>query len=98
MRQAIEKIPLAEKNFVVHGIQMLRDDSSVRQFAVCVLGVAHRERFYRGVTDLRHQGGHSAGIHASAEKNAERHVTHQVTAHSLLQHLPVGLDVVTLRM
>jgi len=97
MRQAIEEILLADENFVVKRIQMIGNNAGIRQFAICVFRVAHRESLDRSTTDLCHQRGHRAGVDAAAEKNAERHITHQVAAHRLLQHFPVRLDVVTLR-
>ena len=77
---------------------MLGDYAGVGQFAVRIFGVTHGKSFDRSAANFCHQCSHGAGINAAAEKDAERHIAHQMAAHRLLQHLPVGLDVVTLRL
>ena len=92
--ERVEEILLAEKNLVMNRVQMLGDDTGIRQFAVGIFGVAHGKSFDRGAADLGHQRRHRTGVDATAEEDSERNIAHQVTANGLLQQVAIGVDVI----
>src|SRR5712692_4841374 len=76
---------------------MLRDFEGIRQFAVRLLAVSHRESLDRFAPDSGGQRSHCAGVKSSAQKYAQRHIAHKMAGHALFQQLAVGLDVETAR-
>ena len=61
------------------------DDPRIGQFAVALLSVTDRKSLDRRFTNLSHQGGYCAGIHAPTQENAERNVAHQAHADDIFE-------------
>src|SRR5262249_20977637 len=95
--QRIEKFLLGEEHFMVNRVEVLCHLASIRKFAVVLLGVPDRKSFNRFSPNFGQQGGNRAGIDSAAEKNAQRHVAHQMTADRLLQYLAVFRNIIGLR-
>ncbi len=95
-REGAKEILPAEQDFVMNGMDMLGNQAGVGEFTVGGLGVAHGKSLDRRLSDLGHQRGQCAGIHAAAQQDSERNIAHEVAGDGLFQKITVGFDVIGL--
>ena len=74
------------------GSDAFRNLARVSQLAVCRLAVTHGEGLHRSRSRSLNQRRDGAGIHAAAEKHAQRHVAHEPRADGLFQPLAAFRD------
>src|SRR5712691_7791176 len=72
---------------------MLCDSAGVRKFAVAVLRVTHRKGLDPIFPETSHDRSDGAGIESSAQKDTERHITHQVKPDCLFKQIAKLFDI-----